>query len=128
MRKPLSTILYLRLTLIIRRNYHLTWRSFHRNQTHSDPIFYMHIFKHIFSRYRAPNKRSIEIAPETYGHANEDDELVPIITDEDILPEKLPMSCNCKKCKSDKMCFCRKNDLPCPEYCKCRKACSNERT
>ena len=34
--------------LIIRRNYHLTWRSLHQHQTQSDSIFYAHIFKHIF--------------------------------------------------------------------------------
>ena len=78
--------------------------------------------------YRAPIKRSIDIVPETYGYANEDDELVPIITDEDILPEKLPMLCSCKKCKPDKTCVCCKSDLPCSKYCKCRKAYSNDRT
>ena len=127
MSKPLSTILYLRFDTYHKKKLSLDLEKFPPT---SNAIRF-HILRAHFQAYiwyRAPIKRSIDIVPETYGYANEDDELVPIITDEDILPEKLPMPCNCKKCKSDKTCVCRKNDLPCSEYCKCRKACSNDRT
>ena len=125
--KPLSTILHLRFDTYHKKKLSLDLQKFPPT---SNAVRF-HILRAHFQAYiwyRAPVKRSIDIVPETYGYAKEDDELVPIITDKDILHEKLPMPCNCKKCKSDKTCICRKNDLPYSEYCKCRKLCSNDRT
>ena len=127
MSKPLSTILYLRFDTYHQKKLSLDLEKF----TPTSNAIRFHILRAHFQAYiwyLSPIKRSINIARETYGYANDDDELVPIITDENILPEKLPMPCNCKKCKSDKTCVCRKNNLPCSEYCKCRKACSIDRT
>ena len=127
MSKPLSTISYLRFDTYHKKKLSLDLEKFPPTPN----AIRFHILRTHFQGYiwyRAPIKRSIDIAPETYGYSNVDDELVPIITDKDILPEKLPMPCNCKRCKSDKTCACLKNDLPCSECCKCRKACSNDRT
>ena len=127
MSKPLSTISYLRFDTYHKKKLSLDLEKFPPTPN----AIRFHILRTHFQGYiwyRAPIKRSIDIAPETYGYSNVEDELVPIITDKDILPEKLPMPCNCKKCKSDKTCVCLKNDLPCSECCKCRKACSNNRT
>ena len=124
MSKPLSTILYLRINTYHKKKLSLDLEKFPpTSNTIRFHILRTHFQAYIW--YCAPIKRSINIAPETYGYVNDDDELVPIITDEDILLEKLPMPCNRKKCKSDKTCVCRKNDLPCPEcyvICNCNAA------
>ena len=104
MSKPLSTILYLQFDTC-HKKLSLDMEKFPPT---SNAIRF-HILRAHFQAYiwyLAPIKRSINIARETYGYPNDDDEMVPIITDENILPEKLPMPCNCKKCKSDKTCVC----------------------
>jgi len=80
-----------------------------------------------FIWYHAAIEKSIDIDPEMYGYKNYEDELAPIIVDEEIIPESFPMPCNCKKSKSDKICVCRSKDLPCSEYCKCGNKCFNAR-
>ena len=76
--------------------------------------------------YHAAIDSTINIDPELYGYAcDEDDNLVPIINDACLLPEEFPLPCKCIKCKFEKRCPCRVAELACCQYCKCTNECSN---
>ena len=101
MSKPLSTILYLRFDTYHKKKLSLDLEKFPPT-SNAIRFHILHAHFQAYIWYCAPIKRSIDIAPEMCGYANEDDELVPIITDEDILSEKLPMPYNCKNASQTK--------------------------
>ena len=64
-----------------------------------------------------------DIDPEEWGWCKKDNELVPIMTDNDVAPENLlkVIRCNCKttsrnQCGSN-LCSCRKHGLKCVSTC-----------
>ena len=79
-----------------------------------------------FTWYHAAIEDSVDIDPELYGFkCDEDENMVPVITDESKMPGDFPSPCKFIKCKSGKTCSCRRGELSCCEYCKCKNLCLN---
>ena len=70
--------------------------------------------------YHCPFTESIEIKPEDFGYiCNENEQLVPEITNNFTTPESFPKPCSCLKCARKTICGCRKMSIMCCKYCKC---------
>ncbi len=57
--------------------------------------------------------------PHHYGFEEDDGLLIPI-TYHQLLPDNLPLDCNCGKCATNR-CPCRKQGVPCISFCKCKQ-------
>ena len=75
--------------------------------------------------YQAPFNESIDIDIELYGYVREEDDLHPIISDVQEIPDTFPLPCRCKKCAHGNVCPCRSKNIPCCKYCKCQADCKN---
>ena len=62
--------------------------------------------------------------PREFGFHEEDGLLMPTFNIR-CFPDDLILSCTCMKCKTIR-CNCRKNGLPCCEFCKCKKLENND--
>ena len=54
-----------------------------------------------------------------YGYIFLNKKLIPDFETE-IVPEDFPLPCSCQKCARDNACPCRKQKIPCCEFCKCQ--------
>ena len=62
----------------------------------------------------------ISIDPLQCGYSlNEEDDLVPLIINETLIPADFPSPCNCLKCARPQGCPCRSKQIACSQYCKC---------
>ena len=75
-----------------------------------------------------------DIDPLDYGYVlldvdgdEEDDQfnLQPVISSDNVLPKDFSQPCTCGKCARDTVCPCRIRKITCCEYCKCKTSCNN---
>ena len=67
--------------------------------------------------HHAVIKSAINIDPEPYGFTCDED-LVPIMSNANLLPADFSFPCKCTKCKFDKRCPYQLKELACCQYCK----------
>lgn len=73
----------------------------------------------------APYNEQIVINQENYGYVfDEDNDIIPLLTNDLISPEDFPLPCNCLKCSKGTVCPCRIKGIMCCFYCKCNSGLS----
>ena len=74
----------------------------------------------------APMMKACDLEAIYYGYrVNEEGLLVPIVVDDECIPEGFPTPCQCGKCAKPNVCICRVNGIECCDFCKCRTQCRN---
>ena len=62
----------------------------------------------------------ILVNPTQYGYVIQNEILVPNLVEQPIKPKDLPDPCKCGKCARENVCPCRKMNIECCLYCKCK--------
>ena len=80
---------------------------------------YQHILRSYYATFMQVSCLSGEtIDPQSFGFERVDELMMPV-RDMKLVPDDLFPSCTCKNCSTVR-CACRKNYVPCCEFCKCK--------
>ena len=72
----------------------------------------------------AATRQVFDLDPLKYGFEMIDEFVMPVITNNTLLPSDFPTPCTCLKCATKK-CKCRVLKIECCDFCSCHKECSN---